>query len=74
MIKKFLLVDNCDENYADLIEFKEPVKLEKVEKAINKCKKDFPDGYTNEDIYNYLCKVSNNFKIIPLIGLEKIYY
>ena len=37
-IRRFLLTDNADEFYTDLIEFDRPVLLSDVEYAVNKCK------------------------------------
>lgn len=53
-IKSFILRDNADSQFDDLIEFENPVLLEDVYKVVNKVKQDLPTEYTNEDIYNAL--------------------
>ena len=74
MIKRFLLVDECDNFYTDLIEFEETVDIMKVKELIRKCKNELEGEYTNEDIYNYLKKLGVKFRIIFLGDYEKVYY
>ena len=73
-ITKFLLTDNGDNFYTDLIEFEKPVLLSDVQKVINKCTSELAGEYTNEDIYNYLDILGVAYKIIFLGNYETIYY
>lgn len=73
-ITEFLLTDNCDESYTDLIKFEEPILKSRVEKIILLCMHEKCDEYTNEDIYEYLDKLGVNFTITWLGNCEKIYY
>lgn len=73
-IRRFLLTDNADEFYTDLIEFDKPVLLSDVEYAVNKCKTELVNEYTNEDIYNYLDNLGVDYKIIFLGNYDTIYY
>lgn len=73
-ILKFLLTDNGDNFYTDLIEFKEPVLLSEVYKVINKCTFELAGTYTNEDIYRYLDALNVDYTITFLGDYETIYY
>ena len=56
MIREFILEDNCDSNYSDLIIFDKDVNLKKLMEVIQKKKDEMPGEYTNEDIYELLLK------------------
>ena len=73
-ITRFLLTDNCDNSYTDLIEFDTPVSLNKIYEVINQCTTELSGTYTNEDIYNYLDKLGVAYNIIFLGNYETIYY
>ena len=73
-ITRFLLTDNADSSYTDLIEFEKPVLLSDVQKLVNKCMTELAGEYTNEDIYNYLDILGVAYKIIFLGNYETIYY
>ena len=74
MIKEFLLIDEGDDYYTDLIQFEEPIQLERVKKIVELCKVEKAEEYTNEDVYEYLDKLGVNFTITWLGNCEKIYY
>lgn len=74
MIDRFLLTDNCDENYSDLIMFEEPIDINEVYKAVNKVTTELEGTYTNEDILSGLEVLNVEFTIIDLYNTEKIYY
>lgn len=74
MIDRFLLTDNCDENYSDLIIFKEPIDINEVYKAVNKVTIELEGTYTNEDILSGLDLLNVEFEIIDLYHTEKVYY
>lgn len=74
MTKKFLLQDDCDAYYTDLITFDEPVDMLKVHELIVQCKKDLEGEYTNEDIYHYLDKLNVNYTIEWLGDYPTLYY
>lgn len=73
-IRRFLLTDNADNFYTDLISFKKPVLLSKVQEEINKCTTELAGTYTNEDIYKYLDNLNVDYTIIFLGNYETIYY
>mgnify|MGYP006957391387 CR=1 FL=1 len=74
MIDRFLLTDNCDESYSDLIIFKEPININEVYKAVNKVTTELEGTYTNEDILSGLEVLNVEFEIIDLYNTERIYY
>ena len=74
MVKRFILSDECDSQWDDLIEFAEEVDIIKIKKLIQQCKNELEGEYTNEDIYNYIGKLNIPFRIIWLGGYEKVYY
>lgn len=74
MIKSFILEDNCDSNYSDLITFDEEVELKRVLEAIENKKRELPGEYTNEDIYNALDELEVAYTIMFLGGLTHIEY
>ena len=55
-IKRFILRDDCDSQWDDLIEFEEYVNLQDIYDAIQYVKDNIED-YTNEDIYDALDKL-----------------
>lgn len=55
-IKRFILRDECDSQWDDLIEFEEYVNLQDVYDAIQYVKDNVED-YSNEDIYTALDKL-----------------
>ncbi len=73
-ISKFLLTDNADDFYTDLIEFEKPVSLLKVYEVINQCTSELAGTYTNEDIYRYLDTLNISYTITFLGNYETIYY
>ena len=52
-IKKILLVDEGDDWFTDLIEFKRETTKFEVFNIIEKCKREVEE-YSNEDVYRYL--------------------
>ncbi|MEI3530109.1 MAG: hypothetical protein V8Q75_03415 [Bacilli bacterium] len=74
MITKFLLTDNCDDNFTDLIIFDKPVNKNDVYNAINKVTTELAGTYTNEDIYHGIDTLNVDYNIIDLIDIEQIYY
>jgi len=74
MQRRFLLIDNCDRQFTDLIEFDKPTDLNKVINEIQKVKDELKYTYTNEDIYKAIDKVNNNYKIIYLGNYEEVFY
>lgn len=74
MITKFLLTDNCDNNFTDLIIFDKPVNKNDLYNAINKVTIELAGTYTNEDIYHGIDTLNVNHNIIDLIDIEQIYY
>lgn len=74
MIDRFLLTDNCDSEYSNLIMFKEPIDINKVYKAVNKVTTELEETYTNEDILSGLEVLNVEFEIIDLYNTETIYY
>lgn len=74
MITKFLLTDDCDENFTDLIIFNKSVNKSDLYNVINKVKNDKAGEYTNEDIYQAIDTLKVNYNIIDLLDIEKIYY
>lgn len=74
MITKFLLTDNCDDNFTDLIIFDKPVNKEELYNAINKVKTEMVGEYTNEDIYHAIDTLNIDYNLIDLIDIEQIYY
>lgn len=73
-ITKFLLTDDCDENFTDLIIFDKPVNKNDLYNAINKVINDKASEYTNEDIYQAIDTLKVNYNMIDLMDIEKIYY
>lgn len=49
-VKRFILRDECDAQWDDLIEFEEYVNLEDIYEKIRYVKENVED-YTNEDVY-----------------------
>lgn len=74
MITKFLLTDDCDNNFTDLIIFDKPVNKKDLYEVINKVKNEMAGEYTNEDIYHAIDKLNINYTIIDLIDIERLYY
>lgn len=74
MITKFLLIDDCDDNFTDLIIFDKPVSKKRLYNAITKVKCDMCGKYTNEDIYKGIDTLNVDYTIVDLIDIEKIYY
>lgn len=74
MITKFLLTDNCDNNFTDLIIFNKPVNKNDLYNAINKVTTELSGIYTNEDIYKGIDTLNINYNIIDLIDIEQVYY
>ena len=74
MQRRFLLIDNCDRQFTDLIEFDKPTDLNKVINEIQKVKDELKYTYTNEDIYKAIDKVNNNYNIIYLVNYEEVFY
>lgn len=68
-ITKFILQDNVDKYFQDLIIFEEPVEEEELEKVINNIKKKLMGEYSFDDIY---FEVKNNFKIKEDFDLYQI--
>ena len=52
-IKRFVLRDECDAQWDDLIEFEEYVNIQDIYDAIENVKENVED-YSNEDIYDAL--------------------
>lgn len=73
MITKILLRDNADDFFTDLITFSRNTTSEEIQNAINKCKNDLPQDYTNEDIYKYLDKYIG-IKTIEFLDYERFDY
>lgn len=74
MISKFLLTDNADNDYTDLIIFDKAVELEDLYKVINKVTTELAGTYTNEDIYQGIDTLNVNYTIVDLVKIEQIYY
>lgn len=74
MIKEFVLVDDCDDNYSDLISFDKEVNLKELTEVIQKKKEEMPGEYTNEDIYNAIDELGVAYTIRFLGGLVHIEY
>ena len=68
-ISKFILQDNVDKYFQDLIIFEEPVEEEELEKVINNIKKKLMGEYSFDDIY---FEIKNNFKIKEDFDLYQI--
>lgn len=68
-ITKFILQDNVDKYFQDLIIFEEPVEEEELEKVINNIKKKLMGEYSFDDIY---FEIKNNFKIKEDFDLYQI--
>lgn len=68
-ITKFVLQDNIDKYFQDLIIFEEPVEEEELEKVINNIKKKLMGEYSFDDIY---FEIKNNFKIKEDFDLYQI--
>lgn len=68
-ITKFILQDNIDKYFQDLIIFEEPVEEEELEKVINNIKKKLMGEYSFDDIY---FEIKNNFKIKEDFDLYQI--
>ncbi|MCI9585694.1 MAG: hypothetical protein HFH45_03575 [Bacilli bacterium] len=73
-ITKFLLTDNSDNNYTDLIIFDKPVDINDLYEVINKVTIKLEGIYTNEDIYKGIDELNVNYNIIDLFDVEQIYY
>ena len=73
-VKEFLLVDNGDRTYTDLITFDTEVDLIELKKVIYEKIKEMPYDYTNEDIYNAIETLGVDFTIKWLGQLEEIEY
>jgi len=73
-ITKFLLTDNSDKNYTDLIIFDKPVDINDLYEVINKVTIKLEGIYTNEDIYKGIDELNVNYNIIDLFDVEQIYY
>jgi len=74
MINKFILVDNCDNYYRDLIVFDKPVNKEELIKVIQNKKEELAGEYTNEDIYEAIDKLNVPYSILWLGNLLEIEY
>lgn len=74
MIKMFILEDNCDSNYSDLIVFDKDVELKRLIEVIEKKKNELPGEYTNEDIYEAIDELGVAYTITFLGGLTHIEY
>lgn len=74
MIREFILEDNCDSNYSDLIIFDKDVNLKKLMEVIQKKKDEMPGEYTNEDIYGAIDELGVSYTIRFLGGLVHIEY
>lgn len=74
MIKEFILVDDCDSQFSDLIEFEKYVKWEDLINVIEKKKRELPGEYTNEDIYNAIDELNVGYTIKFIGGLPTIEY
>lgn len=72
--KRFLLIDEGDKTYTDLIEFKEETDINKIIEEIERVKREKNDSYTNEDIYEAIDKVNNEYEIIFLGNYQEVYY
>lgn len=68
-ITKFILQDNIDKYFQDLIIFEEPVEEEELEKVINNIKKKLMGEYSFDDIY---FEIKSNFKIKEDFDLYQI--
>lgn len=71
-IKKFILRDEADTQFDDLITFENDVLLDDIYSQINYVKENIED-YTNEDIYISLAQLGK-FTIDFIGQLEKIKY
>lgn len=71
-IKKFILRDETDTQFDDLITFENDVLLDDIYSQINYVKENIED-YTNEDIYISLAQLGK-FTIDFIGQLEKIKY
>ena len=65
-IKKFILEDNCNKDFAYLIILQKEEESEKIQDCISKTKEKLPAEYTDEDILQDLEK---NFRIKNIIDL-----
>lgn len=57
-VKRFILRDECDTQWDDLIEFEDYVNLEDIYEKIRYVKENVED-YTNEDVYAALRELGN---------------
>lgn len=74
MINKFILKDNADDNFSDLIIFDKPVNKEELFNKIQKKKEELKDEYTNEDMYKAIDELKVDYQIIWLGDLFEIVY
>lgn len=72
-VKKFLLKDNVDGGYTDLITFKEEVELEDIKNVVGNVKKAFPTSYTNENIYQALDELGS-YELLSLFDIPIVEY
>lgn len=68
-IKKFILEDNCNKDFAYLIIFQKEEESEKIQNCISKTMEKLPAEYTDEDILQDLEK---QFEIEDIIDLYNI--
>lgn len=71
-VNKFLLSDNCDTFFTDLITIEKAATKEEIQNAIIKAKE--KEDYTNEDIYEELDKQFNILSIVFLGNYESFDY
>lgn len=71
---QFILRDEIDPNFADLILLAEPVEKETIETTIDKVKKKYPGEWDYDLVYAELKKVLKIEKIYDLYNTDEFTY